>query len=55
MKLWKGVRRINESKQTGFTGLGLSIVKHGAQYHHASVTPSSEEGVGTVVETAFPC
>lgn len=45
----------SRSKQTGGTGLGLSIVKHGAQYHHATVTLTSEEGAGTVVEMAFPC
>ena len=39
----------SHSKEVGCTGLGLSIVKHAAAYHNASVSLESTEGVGTTV------
>ena len=43
----------SHSKEIGGTGLGLSLVKHGAQYHGARVELESELGVGTRVSLVF--
>ena len=38
----------------GHYGLGLSIVKHGAQYHNALISLESEPDVGTTIAIVFP-
>ncbi|MBR5959965.1 MAG: two-component sensor histidine kinase [Clostridia bacterium] len=43
----------SHSKEIGGTGLGMSIVKHGAQYHGARVELESEPGVGTRISLVF--
>jgi len=43
----------SHSKKVGGTGLGLTIVKHGALYHHAKLSLESTVDVGTVVTIAF--
>ncbi len=43
----------SRSKASGGTGLGLSLVKHIAQYHNASIELSSEPGKGTIVTVTF--
>ena len=42
------------SGQKESTGLGLSIVKHGAALHHATISVSSEPEQGTEVTLTFP-
>ena len=44
----------SHSKERGVTGLGLSIVKHGAILHGARVQVDSEYGKGTRMEIIFP-
>lgn len=44
----------SHSKQTGGTGLGLPIVKHGAALHHAQVDLRSALGEGTEITLRFP-
>ena len=34
-------------------GLGLSIVKHAAEFHNAKIRLESEPGKGTTVEISF--
>lgn len=48
--------RVNESRpaDTAGSGLGLSIVKHGARLHNAKIILSSEQGKGTEIIIAFP-
>lgn len=48
--------RVNESrsKETEGSGLGLSIVKHGALLHGAKVELKSALGVGTTIRVHFP-
>lgn len=43
----------SHSQETAGSGLGLSIVKHGAIYHHAQINVESELGVGTKIEIIF--
>ena len=43
----------SHSKERGSTGLGLSIVKHGAILHGAKVNVESDEGKGTRMEILF--
>ena len=42
------------SGQKESTGLGLSIVKHGAALHHATISVSSEPEQGTEITLTFP-
>ena len=44
----------SHSKERGCTGLGLSIVKHGALLHGAKVSVESTPGRGTRIEMQFP-
>ena len=44
----------SRSKASGGTRLGLSIVKHIAQYHGATIKLQSEFGCGTTVSVVFP-
>lgn len=44
----------SHSRQTGDTGLGLSIVKHAAQWHHATIKVKSKVGKGTTMIVRFP-
>ena len=44
----------SHSRESGSTGLGLSIVKHGARFHGARVMLSSAAGTGTTVKLTFP-
>ena len=46
--------RGDESRTTEGSGLGLSIVKHGAQYHNAQLSLDSEPGAGTTITLRFP-
>lgn len=43
----------SRSRSLGGPGLGLSIVKHAAKYHNASILVSSEEGVGSSFTVVF--
>lgn len=43
----------SHSKEVGGTGLGMSIVKHGAAFIGADVSLESEEGIGTSVTIEF--
>lgn len=43
----------SHSKETGGSGLGLSIVKHGAAYHKAKLWLESTEGEGTTIGVCF--
>lgn len=44
----------SRSKASGGTRLGLSIVKHIAQYHHAAISLNSVPNHGTSVSITFP-
>ncbi len=44
----------SHSNQKKGSGLGLSIVKHGAKYHHAKLALESEIGKGTKITIIFP-
>lgn len=44
----------SHSNQKKGSGLGLSIVKHGVEYHHAEVNLESELGKGTKITITFP-
>ena len=44
----------SHSKAVGGTGLGRSIVKHGAALHHATISVSSEPEQGTEITLTFP-
>ncbi len=44
----------SHSNQKEGSGLGLSIVKHGAKYHHASIEVESELNQGTKITVVFP-
>ena len=44
----------SHSKEIGGSGLGLSIVKHGAAFHNASVQLESVPGEGTCITLLFP-
>lgn len=44
----------SRSKATGGTGLGLVIVKHICEQHHALLTLKSAEGIGTEITVRFP-
>ena len=46
--------RGEESRSSEGSGLGLSIVKHGASFHHASLELQSEPGKGTEIRLRFP-
>ena len=46
--------RADKSRYRGGSGLGLSIVKHGAAYLGARVSLESEEGKGSVFTLVFP-
>ena len=43
----------SHSKQSGCTGLGLSIVKHAVQYHHGKIAVKSEINKGTTISVTF--
>lgn len=43
----------SRSKASGGTGLGLSLVKHIAQYHHAKIDLQSQPGTGTIITVTF--
>ena len=43
----------SHSKQSGGTGLGVSIVKHAVQYHHGKITIESEMDQGTTISVLF--
>ena len=43
----------SHSKETGGTGLGISIVKHGAMLHNAQIHVESKVGKGTKMELTF--
>lgn len=44
---------IKYNVQNGRTGLGLSIVKHAAKYHEASIIVNSEVGKGSTFTVIF--
>lgn len=44
----------SHSNQKEGSGLGLSIVKHGAKYHNAKMEVESELGKGTKITIEFP-
>lgn len=44
----------SHSNQKEGSGLGLSIVKHGAKYHHAQMDVTSRLGEGTKITIVFP-
>ena len=44
----------SHSKEIGGTGLGHSIVKHGAVLHRAQLALRSEPGQGTAITVTFP-
>lgn len=44
----------SHSKDTGGSGLGLSIVKHSANYHNATISINSALGEGTEIKVLFP-
>jgi two-component system phosphate regulon sensor histidine kinase PhoR len=44
----------SRSKETGGTGLDLSIVKHGAAVHDIDIDLQSKENSGTKVVLTFP-
>ena len=44
----------SHSNQKEGSGLGLSIVKHGAKFHHAEMEVESEVGKGTKITVVFP-
>ena len=44
----------SHSNQKEGSGLGLSIVKHGAKFHHAEMEVESEVGKGTKITVIFP-
>lgn len=44
----------SRSKETGGTGLGLSLVKHIAELHHATISVESKIDEGTVITVRFP-
>ena len=44
----------SHSRQTGDTGLGLSIVKHAALLHDATIKVKSKVGKGTTMTVRFP-
>jgi len=53
-RVWERFFRVLGTEETG-SGLGLSIVKHIADLHHASVSlAAGEDGKGLRVEVAFP-
>ena len=43
----------SHSNQKEGSGLGLSIVKHGAKYHHASIEVESKLNQGTKITIVF--
>ena len=43
----------SHSKEVGDTGLGLSIVRHAAQYHGARLELKSQPGKGTTITVTF--
>ena len=43
----------SHSRQSGGTGIGLSIVKHAVQYHHGKITLESEENKRTIFSVIF--
>jgi len=44
----------SHSNQKKGSGLGLSIVKHGAKFHHADMSIESKIGEGTKITIVFP-
>ena len=44
----------SHSNQKKGSGLGLSIVKHGAKFHNAEMEVESELGKGTKITIIFP-
>ena len=44
----------SRSREAEGSGLGLSIVRHIAELHHADIELKSEEGKGTLVKVSFP-
>ena len=44
----------SHSKESGGTGVGLSIVKHGVSYHNGTVSMKSEPGNGTEIRVSIP-
>jgi two-component system, OmpR family, phosphate regulon sensor histidine kinase PhoR len=42
------------SREQGGTGLGLAIVRHLVESHGGQVTATSEEGLGTQIQTSWP-
>ncbi|MBQ1889567.1 MAG: hypothetical protein II160_02545, partial [Selenomonas sp.] len=45
----------DRSRQTGGTGLGLSLVKFLAELFDGQITVTSEKGKGTTFRVEFPC
>ena len=54
-RLFERFYRVDKSgsRTEGGSGLGLSIVKHGAVLHHAKILLDSEPGKGTKMEILF--
>ena len=55
-KVFERFYRVDKSRarDTGSTGLGLSIVKHGALLHGATISLTSAVGKGTEIRLLFP-
>ena len=55
-KIFERFYRVDKShsNQKKGSGLGLSIVKHGAKFHNAEMEVDSELGKGTKITIIFP-
>ena len=54
--IWNKFYKVDKARtrEYGGSGLGLSIVKHGAKIHNARIEMESTPGTGTVITLRFP-